>query len=317
MSSAAHYSGKRVWVAGHNGMVGSALVRALEGSGCILLTASRSTLDLTRQSDIETWVNHHKPDVVFLAAAKVGGIHANRSLPADFAYQNIALQTNIMNACFEARIDKLVFLGSACMYPRAAAQPMSENMLMTGPLEPTNEAYAVAKLSGLQLCQAYRRQHGADFITVLPTNAYGPHDNFDPETSHVPAALMLKCHQAKTARADHISIWGSGAPLREFIHADDMADAILHLGSCHTGDQPLNIGSGAEVSIKDLALTIADAVGFKGGFIFDTSKPDGSPRKLLDSSKLLATGWKPKYTLKTGMKHAYDWFLENASEAKT
>ena len=305
--------GKRIWVAGHTGMVGSALMRRLATEDCLLLSATHGALDLTRQADVEDWVHENKPDLVFLAAAKVGGIVANRDFPADFSYINQAIQSNVIQASFDSGVEKLVFLGSACMYPRTAPQPMSEDQMMTGPLEPTNEAYAVAKIAGMQLCRSIRLQHGRDFITVLPTNSYGPCDNYDPVTSHVPAALMFKCHQAKLAGAGFIDVWGSGKPTRDFLHVDDMADALILVARCYSDDAPINIGSGLETSIHALAEAISAAVGFKGELRFDAGKPDGAPRKILDNSKLNALGWEPKHTLQSGMKHAYDWFLENVA----
>jgi len=300
--------GKRVWVAGHAGMVGSALVRRLGCENCTVLTVSREALDLTRQADVERWVEANKPDLVFLAAAKVGGIIANRDFPADFAYINQVIQTNIIYACFKAGVEKLIFLGSACMYPRTAEQPLVEDQIMTGLLEPTNEAYGVAKIAGMQLCQSMRRQHGVDFITVLPTNSYGPHDNYDPVTSHVPAALMVKCHEAKASSAPYVEIWGSGSPTRDFLYVDDMADGIISAAKLYSEEAPVNIGSGVETSIAGLAEAIAEAVGYKGKLRFDPDKPDGAPRKILDNTKLKALGWKPNYSLTSGMKHAYEWY---------
>lgn len=301
---------KRVWVAGHAGMVGSALVRRLADEDCTVLTVSRAQLDLTRQADVESWAETNKPDLVFLAAAKVGGILANRDFPADFSYINQAIQTNVTHAAFKAGAEKLVFLGSACMYPRDASQPLREGQLMTGPLEPTNEAYGTAKLAGMQLCQSYRRQHGCDFITVLPTNSYGPFDNYDPLTSHVPAALMVKCHEAKISGAPYVEVWGTGKPTRDFLHVDDMVDGIIAAAAHYSSDKPINIGSGQEVSIAELASAIAGAVGYGGELKFDALKPDGAPRKLLDNSKLKNLGWKPKHSLPSGMKHAYEYYLE-------
>lgn len=309
-------TGKRVWVTGHTGMVGSALARRLEEDDCTILTAARGELDLTRQSDVETWAQANKPDLVLMAAAKVGGIVANRDYPADFAYINQVIQTNVIEASYRAGAEKLVFLGSACMYPRDAAMPLSEDQLMTGLLEPTNEAYGMAKLAGMQLAQAYRAQHGADFVTVLPTNSFGPGDNFDPVTSHVPAALMLKCHEAKLAGADHIEVWGSGTPTRDFLHVDDMADGIIHVAQHYSDAAPINISSGVETSIRALAEAIQGAVGFEGTLKFDHTKPDGMPRKVLDPSKLTALGWQPRQTLASGMEHAYAWFEKHHGAPK-
>lgn len=314
MTASYDVRGKRVWVAGHAGMVGSALVRRLAFEDCTVLTAPRAALDLTRQTDVESWVRANKPDLVLLAAAKVGGIIANRDLPADFAYINQVIQTNVIHAAHRIGVEKLVFLGSACMYPRGGVQPLAEDQLMTGPLEPTNEAYAVAKIAGMQLCQSYRRQYGADFITVLPTNSYGPKDNYDPLTSHVPAALMVKCHEAKVSGASSVEVWGSGNPTRDFLHVDDMADGILAATKLYSGTAPVNIGSGTETSIRELADAIADAVGFEGMLKFDASKPDGAPRKILDISKMKSLGWTPHYSLPSGMKHAYEWYQKHEGD---
>lgn len=311
------FRGKKVWVAGHTGMVGGAIVRRLASEDCEPLVATQQELDLTRQTDVENWVNANRPDIVFLAAAKVGGIVANRDYPADFGYINQMIQCNVIEAALRTDVEKLVFLGSACMYPKNCQQPLTEQQLMSGPLEPTNEAYAMAKLAGMQLCQSYRRQHGADFITVLPTNSYGPGDNFDPVTSHVPAALMLKCFNAKKTGAKHIDVWGSGKPTRDFIHVDDMADGVVFAAKHYGDGAPINIGSGIETSIRELAETIQSAVGFEGELKFDPSKPDGMLRKVLDPSKMRALGWEPRYSLASGMEHAYQWFEKHHGASTT
>lgn len=311
------FAGKRVWVAGAGGMVGTALVRRLSSEDCSILAPTRAELDLTRQQDCENWVVANKPDMVFLAAAKVGGIIANRDFPAEFAYKNQSIQMNVINSTFKAGIQKLVFLGSACMYPRDAVQPLKEDQLMTGPLEPTNEAYGVAKLAGMQLCQSYRRQYGVDFITVLPTNSYGPKDNYDLETSHVPAALMVKCHQAKQKGDEFLPVWGSGRPTRDFLHVDDMADGIVALAKRYSGEAPVNLGSGVETSIQELAEAVKKAVGFDGVLQFDANKPDGAPRKVLDTSFMKNIGWQPRHNISSGMKHAYDWYLDNIVGAES
>ncbi|WP_308910063.1 GDP-L-fucose synthase family protein [Pseudokordiimonas caeni] len=303
-------AGRRVWVAGHQGMVGSALVRGLKERAATVLTVNRSDLDLTRQADVERWVFETRPEVVLVAAAKVGGIAANMASPADFAYDNMMIAANVIHASFAAGVKRLCFLGSACMYPRNAIQPMREEALCSGAFEPTNEAYAVAKMAGMQLCQSYYRQHGADYFTVIPTNAYGPNDNYDLESAHMPAALMLKCHDARMRGFRSVEIWGTGKPTRDFMHVDDMADAILFLTERYHGDAPVNIGSGEEISIKDFSLKMAEVVGYEGGWHFDNSRPDGAPRKVLDTTVLDALGWRRRYSLETGLKHAYENFCE-------
>jgi GDP-L-fucose synthase len=300
---------RRVWVAGHNGMVGSAIVRRLAGEGCEILTADRSSVDLTRQAEAEAWISDLRPEVVFLAAAKVGGILANDTFPADFLYENLMIEANVMQACRAVGVAKLLFLGSSCIYPKLAPQPMPEDALLTGPLEPTNEAYAIAKIAGIRLAQALRRQFGADFICAMPTNLYGPGDNFDLQTSHVLPALIRKAHEAKIAGAGEMVVWGSGAPRREFLHVDDCADAVVHMMGVYSGEQHMNVGSGEDVSIADLARLVSDIVGFSGRIVFDTSKPDGTPRKLLDVSRLAQTGWRHRIGLREGIASTYDWFL--------
>ena len=309
-------AGKRVWVAGHTGMVGSATVRRLGKENCEILTAPHAVLDLRDQAGVAKWVEREHPDVIIIAAATVGGIYANSTRPADFIYDNLAIETNIIHAAFRNEVTKLLFLGSTCIYPRAAAQPMSEDALLTGPLEPTNEWYAVAKIAGIKLCQAYRRQHGCDFISAQPNNLYGPGDNFDLEASHVIPALMTKAHQAKIASASSFVIWGSGRPKREFLHVDDCADALVHLLNHFSGEVPLNIGTGEEVTIAELARTIADVVGFTGELAFDSSKPDGSPRKLLDDRRMKALGWRSSIPLKDGLAATYRWFLDHESDRR-
>jgi GDP-L-fucose synthase len=298
-----------VWVAGHRGMVGSAIVRRLAGEGCEILTADRSSVDLTRQAEAEAWISDLRPEVVFLAAAKVGGILANDSFPADFLYENLMIEANVMQACRAVGVAKLLFLGSSCIYPKLAPQPMPEDALLTGPLEPTNEAYAIAKIAGIRLAQALRRQFGADFICAMPANLYGPGDNFDLQTSHVLPALIRKAHEAKIAGAGEMVVWGSGAPRREFLHVDDCADAVVHMMGVYSGEQHMNVGSGEDVSIADLARLVSDIVGFSGRIVFDTSKPDGTPRKLLDVSRLAQTGWRHRIGLREGIASTYDWFL--------
>lgn len=309
--------GKRVWVAGHKGMAGSAIVRALAESKCEILTATRAELDLTRQADVEAWVSAQRPQVVFLAAAKVGGIMANSTRPAEFLYDNLAIETNIIHAAFVSGVEKLLFLGSSCIYPKHAAQPMREDALLTGPLEPTNEWYAIAKIAGIKLCQAYRKQHGCAFISVMPTNLYGPHDNYDPVASHVLAALIRRVHEAKTSNAGEVVIWGTGAPLREFMHVDDLADACVFLSRNYDAAEPINVGHGEEVSIRQLAELICRVVDYSGSLVFDTSKPDGTPRKLMDSSRLSALGWQARVGLEDGIRDAYAWFLANQDKIRT
>jgi GDP-L-fucose synthase len=309
--------GKRVWVAGHRGMVGSAIVRRLRQIGDVeVLTADRRTLDLTRQKEVEDWVAANKPDAAFLAAAEVGGIHANNSRPADFIYDNMAIQIAAIEASRRVGVKKLLFLGSSCIYPRLAAQPMREDSLLTGPLEPTNQWYAIAKISGLMMCQAYRRQHGCDFISTMPTNLYGPGDNFHPQESHVPAAMVLKTHTAKMNNTPSIEVWGTGSPKREFLFVDDLADACVFLMQHYSDEETVNVGTGSDITIKELGEIVARVVGYRGKFTFDTSKPDGAPRKLLDVGRLRALGWTAKTSLEDGFAQTYDWFLQNiASKA--
>jgi GDP-L-fucose synthase len=301
-------AGKRVWVAGHRGMVGSALVRRLAREDCEILTIGRDKVDLRRQAETEAWIAGARPDAIFLAAARVGGIAANAALPGDFLHDNLAIQTNVIEAARRTGVGKLLFLGSSCIYPKLAPQPIAEEALLTGPLEPTNEWYAIAKIAGLKLAQAYRRQHGCDFISAMPTNLYGPEDNFDLETSHVLPALIRKAHEAKVGGRDELVIWGTGTPLREFLHVDDCADALVHLMTSYSGDSHVNVGSGEEISIADLARLVAEVVGFVGQIAFDASKPDGTPRKLMSSDRLRATGWRPRIGLREGIRAAHDWY---------
>ncbi len=306
---------KRVWVAGHRGMVGSALVRRLAAENCSVLTVSRDVVDMRRQVDVEQWMAREKPQVVFLAAAKVGGINANNIYPAEFLYENLMIEANIIQAAYKVGVEKLVFLGSTCIYPKLAAQPIVEESLLTGPLEPTNEWYAIAKIAGIKLCQAYRRQYGCDFIAAQPTNLYGPGDNYDLANSHVLPALLRKAHEAKLRGDASFTVWGSGTPLREFLHVDDLADAVVHLSKAFSGEGHINIGSGQEVSIRKLAEMICAEIGFKGNLVFDASKPDGTPRKLCDVSKLKALGWDHARDLKTGLTQTYADFLKRPESA--
>jgi GDP-L-fucose synthase len=300
--------GKRVWVAGHRGMVGSAIVRRLASEGCEILTAGRDVLDLERQSAVEAWIAEHKPDAIFMAAAKVGGILANDTYPADFLYNNLVIETNIVDAAWRNGVGKVLFLGSSCIYPKFAPQPIMEDALLTGPLEPTNEWYAIAKIAGIKLAQAYRKQHGCDFISAMPTNLYGPGDNFDLNSSHVLPALIRKAHEAKLAGADSITIWGTGTPRREFLHADDCADACVFLMQRYSGHEHVNVGSGEDISILDLAKLVCEVVGFGGEIRTDPTKPDGTMRKLMSGEKLKAMGWRPGTGLKEGVRAVYNAF---------
>jgi len=299
----------RIFVAGHRGLVGSAIVRALNADGYEnLVLRGRGELDLTRQDAVEAFFVEQRPEYVFLAAAKVGGIHANDTYPAEFLRDNIAIQTNVIDAAYRNGVTKLLFLGSSCIYPKQAPQPMPEDCLLTGPLEPTNEWYAIAKIAGLKLCQAYRRQYGCDFVSVMPTNLYGPNDNFDLLSSHVLPALLAKIDTAAREGRDTVEIWGSGRPRREFLHVDDLADAVVFLMKLWSEAEPINIGTGTDITIAALARLIAEVVGFKGRFVFDAAKPDGTPRKLLDVSKLTALGWSPRIELEAGIRQTYAWY---------
>lgn len=302
---------KRIFVAGHRGMVGSALVRRLSGEPCDVLVAKRADLDLTNQAAVMTWMSTANPDAVIVSAAKVGGILANNQYPADFIYENLAIELNLIHAAYLAGVKKLLFLGSSCIYPKHAPQPMPESALLTGPLESTNEWYAIAKIAGIKLCQAYRRQYGVDFVSAMPTNLYGPGDNFDLETSHVVPALLRKMHEAKRDNRPDVEIWGTGAPRREFMHVDDCADALVYLLQNWSDDEHINIGSGNDLTILELAQMVRRVVGFKGEITRDRSKPDGSPRKLMDGGKLKSLGWHPKIGLEEGLQRTYAWFLAN------
>jgi len=305
---------RRVFVAGHGGMVGSALTRRLAGIGCEVLTAGRGEVDLRRQEATDTWLRAQRPDAVFVAAATVGGILANDTRPAEFLYDNLMIAANLIEASRRVGVKKLLFLGSSCIYPRLAPQPMREEALLTGPLEPTNQWYAVAKIAGLKLCAAYRRQYGADFISAQPTNLYGPGDTYDLQASHVVPALMAKTHHAKVTGAGQVEIWGTGTPKREFLHVDDLADALVFLMERYSDELQINVGWGEDVSIRELAELIAEVVGYTGGFRYAAEKPDGTPRKLLDVSRLSAMGWGPRIALRDGLADAYRWFVDNVAE---
>ncbi|MGE0854089.1 MAG: GDP-L-fucose synthase family protein [Hyphomicrobiaceae bacterium] len=304
-------SGKRVLVAGHRGMVGSALIRRLESERCEIITAGRDIVDLRRQADVERFMASMRPQAVFLAAAKVGGILANDTYPADFLYDNLAIETNVIASAHQVGVEKLVFLGSSCLYPKHAPQPIKEDALLSGPLEPTNEWYAIAKIAGMKLCQAYRRQHQADFVSAMPCNLYGPFDNFDLETSHVVPALIRKMHEAKVEGRPEVVIWGTGSPRREFLHVDDCADALVFLMKVYSEHEHINVGAGEDVTILELAQLIAKVVGFSGAIETDTSKPDGTPRKLMQADKLRSLGWQPRIGLEQGLAAAYAWYLAN------
>ena len=306
--------GKRVWVAGHRGMVGSAVVRRLGGEGCEVITAGRDVVDLKRQAEVEAFVRDAKPDAVVMAAAKVGGILANDTYPADFLYDNLMIEANIFEASHRNDVERFLFLGSSCIYPKFADQPITEEALLTGPLEPTNEWYAIAKIAGIKLAQAYRRQHGRDYISAMPTNLYGPGDNFDLNSSHVMPALIRKAHNAKVQGAASITVWGTGTPRREFLHADDCADALVFLLKTYSGTEHVNVGFGEDISILELTQLVCSVVGFTGDIVHDLSKPDGTPRKLMSADKLRSMGWAPKIGLEQGIRDVYAWFLENIAE---
>lgn len=311
----------KVFVAGHRGMVGSAILRRLQAQGVGTVTRSRAELDLTDQAAVRGFLQAERPDAVILAAAKVGGIHANNSYPADFIYENLMMECNVIHQSFAAGVRRLLFLGSSCIYPRAVAQPMAEEALLTGVLEPTNEPYAIAKIAGIKLCESYNRQHGTDYRSVMPTNLYGPGDNFHPANSHVMPAMMRRFHEAVQEGRDEVVVWGTGTPRREFLHVDDMAEASLFVmnldrAAYEANTQPMlshiNVGTGEDVSIRDLAGMLAEVTGFRGRLVFDSSKPDGTPRKLMDVSRLAAMGWRARTGLREGIEGTYRWFLANA-----
>ncbi|MGO7540869.1 GDP-L-fucose synthase family protein [Rhizobium ruizarguesonis] len=303
-------SNKKIWVAGHRGMVGSALVRRLQSEECNVITATRREVDLKRQDEVEKFVEATRPDAIILAAAKVGGILANDTLPADFLYDNLIIEANIFQAAHRNDVGRLLFLGSSCIYPKFAPQPISEDALLTGPLEPTNEWYAVAKIAGIKLAEAYRRQHGRDYISAMPTNLYGPGDNFDLQSSHVLPALIRKAHLAKLSGASEVTVWGTGTPRREFLHVDDCADALVFLLKNYSGAQHVNVGSGEDIEIIELTRLVCRVVGYEGRIVHDLSKPDGTPRKLMSNQKLREMSWKPRISLEDGIRATYTWFLE-------
>lgn len=305
--------GRRVFVAGHRGMVGSAVCRRLQSEDCEIVTAGREQVDLRDQAQVRAFLADVRPQAVVLAAAKVGGIVANDSYPADFLYENLVIETNVIEAAFRNDVEKLLFLGSSCIYPKFAPQPIPESALLTGPLEPTNEWYAIAKIAGLKLCEAYRKQYGVDYISAMPTNLYGPGDNFDLTSSHVLPALIRKAHKAKEQGESGMVIWGTGSPLREFLHADDCADALVFLLKHYSDAEHVNIGSGEDITIADLARLVMEIVGFEGELEFDTSKPDGTPRKLMSDEKLKSLGWKSSIRLQQGIADVYDWWLESGT----
>lgn len=304
-------AGRRVFVAGGRGMVGSTIVRRLAREECKVLAPSRAELDLSDQHAVRAWMHDHRPDAVFMAAATVGGIVANQSRPVDFLYDNLVVQTNVIEAAHGAGVSKLMFLGSSCIYPKFAPQPIREDSLLTGPLEPTNAWYAVAKIAGIKLCQAYRQQYGVDYVSAMPTNLYGPGDNFDLTSSHVLPALIRKAHEAKLNGDQTLTIWGTGTPLREFLHVDDCADALVFLMKNWSEDEHINVGYGEDLTILALARLTAEVVGFEGEIVTDATKPDGTPRKLMSADKLRALGWKPTIPLREGIERTYRWYLEN------
>ncbi len=305
----------KIYIAGHRGLVGSAILRKLQIEGYTnLITRTRAELDLTDQAAVREFFAAEQPEYVFLAAAKVGGILANQSYPAEFIRDNLLIQNNVIDAAYHYGVKKLLFLGSSCIYPKLAPQPMKEEYLLTGPLEPTNEWYAIAKIAGIKMCQAYRRQYGFSAISLMPTNLYGPGDNFDLQTSHVLAALLRKFHEAKVAKAPSVVVWGTGTPRREFLHVDDLADATLFLMHQYDAEEIINVGVGTDLSIRELAELIGEIVGYSGSITYDLSKPDGTPRKLLDVTKLQSLGWKPKIGLREGITHTYQWYQEQVEK---
>jgi GDP-L-fucose synthase len=307
---------KRVWVAGHRGLVGSALVRRLQGEGCDILEAPRESVDLRRADQVDRWMREAKPQAVFLAAARVGGIYANDTRPAEFIYDNLMIQSNVVEASRRVGVEKLMLLGSSCIYPRLAPQPIPESALLTGPLEPTNQWYAIAKIAGIKLGQAYRRQYGCDFVSVMPTNLYGPGDNFDLMQSHVVPALIVKAHQAKLANAPTMEVWGTGAVRREFLFVDDAADAMAFLMQNYSDEGIVNLGPGSDVPIRDLVGLVCQVVGYKGGIRYDASRPDGAPRKMVDTSYAASLGWRARTPLRAGLEATYRWYVDNVASEK-
>jgi GDP-L-fucose synthase len=307
--------GKRVLVAGHKGMAGGAILRRLQSENCEILTADRGDLDLIRQDEVEDWLAAVKPDAIFLAAAKVGGIHANSTRPAEFLYDNLAIETNIIHSAWQTGVKKLLFLGSSCIYPRDAAQPMKEEALLTGPLEPTNEAYAIAKIAGIKLCDAYRRQYGCDFISAMPTNLYGPGDRYDLLGGHVVAAMIMKFHAAKSTGDPTVTIWGTGTPRREFLFTEDLADGLVFMMKHYSGPGHLNLGTGIDITIRELAEAVAKVSGWSGECVYDRTKPDGMMRKVMDISRLASLGWKARTRFEDGIKVAYEWYVTHIADA--
>jgi len=304
-------SGKRVWVAGHSGMVGTAVVRQLQEIDCDVVTSSHTELDLARQTDVEAWMADTKPNAIIMAAARVGGIHANDTLPVDFLIDNIQIETNVFTSAHAVGVERMLFLGSSCIYPRLTAQPMREESLLTGPLEPTNQWYALAKIAGVKMAQAYRRQYGRDYISCMPTNLYGPGDSFDLQLSHVLSALIVKAHQAKEVGAGSFEIWGTGTSTREFLYVDDLAAACIFLLERYSSEDIVNVGYGREISITDLAALVAKVIGFEGVITKDLGKPDGTPRKLMDSTRINEMGWQASTGLEDGIGKTYAWYLDN------
>ena len=304
-------AGKRIFVAGHRGMVGSAIQRRLAMEDCEIITADHSALDLRDAAAVERFLRDRRPHAVFMAAARVGGIHANNTYPVEFLMDNIAIAQSTIGGAFKAEVEKLLFLGSSCVYPRLAPQPIKEEYLLSGPLEPTNEWYAIAKIAGIKMCQAYRRQFGADFASLMPTNLFGPGDNYHPEHSHVPAALIRRFHEARQARAPSVTVWGTGTPKREFLFVDDLADACVFVMKSRSSDEILNVGTGEDITIAEFAERVREVVGFQGAINFNSSRPDGTPRKLLDVSRLTAVGWRARTSLSAGLIASYEWFRQN------
>ena len=309
-------SGKKVWVAGHRGMAGSAIMRRLTRENCQILTVDRAKVDLRRQTETEAWMEANKPQAVFVAAGKVGGILANSTRPGEFIYDNMQIEFNVIHAARMIGVEKLLFLGSSCIYPREAPQPMTEDVLLTGRLEPTNEWYAIAKIAGIKLCEAYRQQYGCDFISAMPTNLYGIGDNFDLQHGHVAASLIAKFHRAKAENLPAVELWGSGRPMREFLYADDLADGLVYLMKHYSGAQHVNVGTGREISILDLAHLLKEIVGYQGELTFDSTKPDGMMRKVMNVDRLAAMGWKAETGVEEGFRQAYRWYVENIGQVR-